>query len=90
MSIFNKFNIDISDDVIVNGYYESNRHTIQEQMSRKKIDGIVLIEEDHFEGFKEIIENVIRKLKIRTLPIPSSFDIDFISLLDSIKIHYLE
>lgn len=76
--IFNHFGIDVSDDCIVNGNFETNKHTIQEQMDRKNFDGTVLPKKKHFKIFKNIFKNVIRKLRIRTLQAPVKGDMNYV------------
>lgn len=69
--IFENFDIDISDDIIVNGNFETNKHTIQEQMDGVNYDRSVLPKKRHFKENKEVIKNVIRKMEIKTLPAPT-------------------
>jgi hypothetical protein len=77
-SVFKGFDLDISDDVVVCGNFETNKHTLQEQMDRLNFDGSGLPNMDHYDEFRSVIKNVIRKLQIKTLNTPTKGCMDYV------------
>ena len=77
--------IDVSDDVIVNGCYPTNRHTIQRQMQCLNYDGTKLPQNEQFEHFVNIVKSALTKIKVKTLSTPSKRSMDYVFFNEKTK-----
>lgn len=63
--LFNSFEeFNLNNHCVVEGCFESNRHTIQEQMDCSNFDGSALPTEKHYRLIETAIRDSVRKLKI--------------------------
>jgi hypothetical protein len=57
----------LNEHLVVEGCYDTNKHTIQEQMNCKNFSGGVIPSNKHYNKMKTAIRDTIRKLKIEDL-----------------------